>query len=221
MDRFMTDDFPSGSGWVSDVADSTCAVFSTKSRLSSRHLIECLLTWRSCTDGEVPWPASRQAIVHPDRAAEARVDAFPGGPLHGRLFARCQREKPTTRAGAELALVLGAQLGTTIGGIVAVAPSHVVWFGLEAPGLDPDRRSTQSSWSLRGVPLPFLTCPPVVMPAFYEKGLRTDVFFDLSPHEPDTQVTFANDEPDIGRTHELGDRLDPQPRRVRVAGLGR
>jgi hypothetical protein len=35
------------------------------------------------------------------------------------------------------------------------------------------------------------------------------------------QVTLANDEPDVGRTHELGDRLDHQPSRVRVAGLGR
>jgi dienelactone hydrolase len=86
--------------------------------------------------------------------------------------------------GAELALVLGAHLGAAIGGIVAVAPSHAVWFGLKPPGPDPDRRSARSSWSLRGVPLPFLGCPPVVMPAFSEKGLRTDVFFDLSRHEP-------------------------------------
>jgi len=26
MGRFMTDDFPSGSGWVSDLADSTCRI---------------------------------------------------------------------------------------------------------------------------------------------------------------------------------------------------
>ena len=86
--------------------------------------------------------------------------------------------------GAELALILGAHMGGSIGQIVAVAPSHVAWFGLKPPGPDPDRRSTRSSWSLRGVPLPFLACPPVVMPAFSEKGLRTDVFFDLSRHEP-------------------------------------
>jgi len=86
--------------------------------------------------------------------------------------------------GAELALILGAHMGGSIGPIVAVAPSHVAWFGLKPPGPDPDRRSTRSSWSLGGVPLPFLACPPVVMPAFSEKGLRTDVFFDLSRHEP-------------------------------------
>lgn len=86
--------------------------------------------------------------------------------------------------GAELALVLGAHLGDSISRTVAVAPSHVVWFGLKPPGPDPDRHSTQSSWSLRGVPLPFLPCPPVVMPAFSERGLRTDVFFDLSRYQP-------------------------------------
>ena len=86
--------------------------------------------------------------------------------------------------GAELALVLGAHLRDSISRTVAVAPSHVVWFGLKPPGPDPDRRSTQSSWSLRGVPVPFLPCPPDVMPAFSERGLRTDVFFDLSRYQP-------------------------------------
>ena len=84
--------------------------------------------------------------------------------------------------GAELALVLGAQLEGSIGRTVAVAPSHVVWFGLKPAGGDPDRRSTQSSWSLGGLPLPFLSCPPIVMPTFSERGLRTDVFFDMSVH---------------------------------------
>jgi len=87
--------------------------------------------------------------------------------------------------GAELALVLGAQLGGNISRIVAVAPSHVVWFGLKPPGPDPDRRSTQSSWSLGGVPLPFLPCPPVVMPALSGRGLRTEVFFDPSQYQPE------------------------------------
>jgi dienelactone hydrolase len=85
--------------------------------------------------------------------------------------------------GAELALVLAAQLGGTIDRVVAVAPSHVVWFGLKAPGHE-DRRSTQSSWTRHGVPLPFLPCPPDIRPAFNARGLRTDVFFDMSRHEP-------------------------------------
>lgn len=86
--------------------------------------------------------------------------------------------------GAELALVLAAKLGDTIDRVVAVAPSHVVWFGLKPPGPDFDRRSTQSSWSWQGVPVPFLPCPPDIRPAFNERGLRTDVFFDMSRHGP-------------------------------------
>jgi dienelactone hydrolase len=86
--------------------------------------------------------------------------------------------------GAELALVLGAELGGSISRTVAVAPSNVVWFGVTAPEPDPDRRSTRSSWSLGGVPLPFLACPPDVVPLFSEWGLRTDVFCDASQHEP-------------------------------------
>jgi dienelactone hydrolase len=85
--------------------------------------------------------------------------------------------------GAELALVLGAQLGDRVSRVVAVAPSNVVWFGLKAAGPDPDRRSSKSSWSLGGVPLPFLACPPGVMPAIDERGLRTDVFFDPALYE--------------------------------------
>lgn len=86
--------------------------------------------------------------------------------------------------GAELALVVAAQLGDAIGAVIAVAPSHVVWFGLKPPGSDVDRRSECSSWSWRGVPLPFLPCPPEVKPVFNEKGMRTDVFFDLGAYEP-------------------------------------
>jgi dienelactone hydrolase len=117
---------------------------------------------------EIPLEALQQGI-------ELFSERFAGGRAVGLLgFSK----------GAELALVLGAHMGSRIGRIVAVAPSHAVWFGLKPPGPDPDRRSTQSSWSLHGVPLPFLACPPVVMPAFSEKGLRTDVFFDLSRYEP-------------------------------------
>jgi dienelactone hydrolase len=47
-------------------------------------------------------------------------------------------------------------------------------------GPDVDRRSTQSIWSWRGVPLAFLPCPADIRLAFNERGLRTDVFFDMS-----------------------------------------
>lgn len=88
--------------------------------------------------------------------------------------------------GAELALVLGALLGGSISRIVAVAPSHVVWYGVKPPGPDPDRASAQSSWSFHGVPLPFLPfARPSVMPEFSERGVRTDVFYDASRYEPE------------------------------------
>lgn len=86
--------------------------------------------------------------------------------------------------GAELALLLAAEMGDAIDRTVAVAPSHVVWFGLNPPGPDPlDRPSDQSSWSLNGVPLPFLPCPPEVVPVFTERGLRTDAFMNPSTYE--------------------------------------
>jgi dienelactone hydrolase len=84
--------------------------------------------------------------------------------------------------GAELALILAAHLASAIRRVVAVAPSHVVWFGLKPPGPDLDRRSLQSSWSWHGAPLPFLPCPPDIRPVFSERGLRTDVFCDPSRH---------------------------------------
>ena len=85
--------------------------------------------------------------------------------------------------GAELALVLAAHMGDAIGPVVAVAPSHVVWFGLKPHEPDTDRRSERSSWSLGGQPLPFLPCPLEVQPVFTDRGLRTDGFFDLSRYE--------------------------------------
>jgi dienelactone hydrolase len=85
--------------------------------------------------------------------------------------------------GAELALVLAAHMGDAIGPVVAVAPSHVVWFGLNPPEADTDRRSERSSWSLGGEPLPFLPCPEGVELVFNDRGLRTDGFFDLSRHQ--------------------------------------
>ncbi len=87
--------------------------------------------------------------------------------------------------GAELALTLAAHLGSAISRVVAVAPSHVVWFGLKPPGPDLDRRSLLSSWSWHGTPLRFLSCAPDIQPVFSERGLRTDVFCDLSRYGPE------------------------------------
>jgi len=122
----------------------------------------------------------------PSALVEIRIESLQRGiELFCERFAKRQSISVIGMSkGAELALVLAAELGGTIDRVVAVAPSHVVWFGLKAPGHDVDRRSTRSSWSRHGVPLPFLPCPPDIRPAFNERGLRTDVFFDMSRHSP-------------------------------------
>ena len=84
--------------------------------------------------------------------------------------------------GAELALLLAARMRGSIGPVVAIAPSHVVWFGLTAPGPRGDRRSSSSSWSVGGNAVPFLPSAPTFQPVFTEMGLRTDVFFDLKAY---------------------------------------
>lgn len=90
--------------------------------------------------------------------------------------------RPRGGARARSMRVLAAHLGDAVG--LAVAPSHVVWFGLKAPGPDPDRRAFRSSWSLYGAPLPILACPPDMSPVFSDRGLRTDVFCDVSRYAP-------------------------------------
>ena len=84
--------------------------------------------------------------------------------------------------GAELALTLAAELGDAIGPVVAIAPSNVVWYGLNYS--DP-MAATRSSWTLRGEPLPFLPLRPEVVPVFTDAGMRTDVCYDLSDHDPE------------------------------------
>src|SRR4029077_9886479 len=84
--------------------------------------------------------------------------------------------------GAELALLLAARMGEAIGPVAAGAPSDVEWVGLTEPGIDGDRRSPSSSWSVQSVRVPFLARPPIFAPVFNERGLRTDVFFDLNAY---------------------------------------
>ena len=89
--------------------------------------------------------------------------------------------------GAELALALAARLGDDVGPVVAVAPSHVAWFGIEPFKPDQptaDRRSAHSSWTQGGAPLPFLPFFADVAPLFTSDGFRTDAFFDLPRYEP-------------------------------------
>ena len=74
------------------------------------------------TDAEVSLPASGspesppipgRLVVDPDRATQARVDAFPGVPLHGRLLARCQGKSQRTTRGTSAPRAHGAARGSS------------------------------------------------------------------------------------------------------------
>src|SRR5260370_19750606 len=73
--------------------------------------------------------------------------------------------------GAELALLVAAYLGDAIGPVVAVAPSHVAWPGLKAPGPG-DRRTTSPAWTWQAAPLPLVQDKDGIEMVFNEKGLR-------------------------------------------------
>ncbi len=85
--------------------------------------------------------------------------------------------------GAELALLVAAYLGDAIGPVVAVAPSHVAWPGLKAPGPG-DRRTTSPAWTWQGAPLPFVQYKAGIEMVFNEKGLRVDAYHDLASFDP-------------------------------------
>jgi dienelactone hydrolase len=88
-----------------------------------------------------------------------------------------------TSKGAELALLLASQLRDAIGPTVAVSPSCVAWYGLDLSDLSSMRRS---SWTRDGAPWPFLPLPEGRMPAFTDRGMRTDGCYDLTSYQPDT-----------------------------------
>jgi hypothetical protein len=89
--------------------------------------------------------------------------------------------------GAELALSVAAHLPERFGAVVAVAPSCVVWAGVEF--VAKDRRflaglfgtaSRRSSWSLRGDPLPFLHHAEGVLPAVSHRGISVTRSFTVA-----------------------------------------
>jgi len=82
--------------------------------------------------------------------------------------------------GAELVLLLGATLSDSIDCVVAVAPSSVVWYGLDQS--DPASWN-RSSWKWRGRPVPFLPYARDVRPTFGPQGMRIDVCYDLSRYD--------------------------------------
>jgi dienelactone hydrolase len=70
--------------------------------------------------------------------------------------------------GSELALLTAATFPDLVGPVVAYTPSSVVWQGID---LRAPRPPLQSSWSLRGKPLPFVPVPADVPPVVSERGL--------------------------------------------------
>jgi len=70
--------------------------------------------------------------------------------------------------GAELALLSAATFPDLVGPVVAYTPSSVVWQGIDftlPPG------TQRSSWSHRGVPIPYVPYPADVAPTPSERGL--------------------------------------------------
>jgi dienelactone hydrolase len=70
--------------------------------------------------------------------------------------------------GGELALLVAATFPELVGPVVAYTPSSVVWMGLDF-SLPPG--TTRSSWSLGGVPIPYVPFPTDVAPRQSERGL--------------------------------------------------
>lgn len=75
--------------------------------------------------------------------------------------------------GAELALVAASEF-PEIRAVVAYAPSFVVWPGIRKDG----RTGSESSWTLRGVPLPFV---PHVAPPEFTSQFRNRPPYRLRP----------------------------------------
>ncbi len=89
----------------------------------------------------------------PPGICEVPLETF--APALQRLRADCDRVAVLgTSKGAEAALLLGALVGG-LDAVVAIAPTAWVWANV-GPGLDGHLRPQRSSWSLGGIPLPFL-----------------------------------------------------------------
>ncbi len=77
--------------------------------------------------------------------------------------------------GAELALVVATQFPGLIGPVIAVAPSAVVWYGIDQTKRPP--MLTESSWSYRGIPLPYVSMSQV-MPTMSDRGVALRPSFE-------------------------------------------
>ena len=94
--------------------------------------------------------------------------------------------------GAELALVAATQFPDLIGPMIAVAPSAVVWYGIDQTKRPP--MLAESSWSYQGDPLPYVSMSRV-QPTTSERGvaLRSSFEAGLEDHEAVGRAAIAVD----------------------------
>jgi dienelactone hydrolase len=121
-------------------------------------------------------PGLPRALVEvPIESVERGIDFFRDRYTDGRAVGLLGSSK-----GAELALVVASFLPASVGTVVAVDPSAVVWYGLDQM----DRSSgMRSSWTWRGAPLAFLPFRADVQPIAGPEGLRVDLCYDLSLYD--------------------------------------
>lgn len=140
----------------------------------ARRVAECGIT--AFAFGYFGAPGLPSALVEiPLELPEAGIELFRDRYASGRHVGLVGTSK-----GAELALLLASQLPRTIGPTVAISPSCVTWYGLDMNDFSSMRRS---SWTRHGAPWPFLPLPEGRMPAFTDRGMRTDDCYDLSNYE--------------------------------------
>ena len=84
--------------------------------------------------------------------------------------------------GAELALVAATRFTDLIGPVIAVAPSAVVWYGIDQTKRPP--MLAESSWSYQGIPLPYVPMSRV-LPTMSDRGVALRPTFEagLDDHE--------------------------------------
>lgn len=100
--------------------------------------------------------------------------------------------------GAELALVAAAVTPDRLGPVVAIAPSSVVWAGVEFLALDKrllagvfGTASRRSSWTHKGDTLPFLHHAPGVLPRLSRHGISVSPSFEIALRDDEAAEAAA------------------------------
>lgn len=114
----------------------------------------------------------------PQGLCEFPLESF--SPAVERLAGQCDQVVLLGTSKSAEAFLLYAAHDPRVDAVVALAPSHVAWANV-GPGADGQLRPCRSSWTLGGVPIPFVpydddvpvtTDPPVFLPV-YRESLRT------------------------------------------------